>query len=128
MELAGGIILRLLLFSMIFLINAACAGDTPSSQMDSANQYLMRQEFMTNCQARPEYISQKRAGTLDRLCTCIFDKTMHGLSEEEQVTAGFYLYGETHDSFRERLKTKPINPDTMMPAAEAVGKAARLCR
>lgn len=112
-------------------IIAACAGcssETSIPASDTLSKSAMRVEFMNSCLNRPEYVARKRAGTLDPYCSCIFNKTMKGLSQEEQITAGFYLYGETHTEFRERLKTSPINPESMMPATQAIDKAVKVCR
>ena len=102
----------------------------PSTQVDNAD--LMQEEFMESCRARPEYVSRKRAGTLDKYCKCIFDVTMRGLTDPERAFAGFYLYGEQHEAFQTRFtarfKDAPFDAEAMGAAVKAVGRAAETCR
>ena len=89
----------------------------------------MRTEFLDHCQDRPEYTSRKRAGTLDKYCLCIFGKTMKGLTEEERIVAGFYLYGETSEGYLNRYKFDVQEAmNSMMPASRAIDKAVKSCR
>lgn len=89
----------------------------------------MRAEFMEHCQDRPEYTSRKRAGTLDKYCLCIFDKTMKGLTEEERIVAGFYLYGETSEGYQKRYPFDVLEAaNSMMTASKAINKAVKSCR
>lgn len=123
----------LVLLSSILL--ACCAPESDSQQYNDGlhtvtpdELSVMRVEFMESCQARPEYIRKKRAGTLDKHCNCIFKTTMHGLPEDEQRTAAIYLYGETHEAFLERFRADPPPTDAMPAAVKAVAKAAKVCR
>ena len=105
---------------------AACSpGDeTLASKTDNP----MRAEFLEHCQDRPEYASRKGAGTLDKYCLCVFDKTMKGLSEEERIAAGFYLYGETSEGYLNRYPIDVQAAATSMTAAsQAIGKAVKSC-
>jgi len=105
-----------------------CSGDNASSGLPQTQLSMLQTEFMKSCRARPEYISKRRAGTLDKHCTCVFKTTMRGLSEDEQRTAALYLYGESNDGFRKRYQENPPNLDAMPGAVNAVAKAAQRCR
>jgi len=95
----------------------------------SLSENPMRTEFLEHCQARPEYNSRKRAGTLDKYCRCIFDKTMKMLTEKERIAAGFYLYGETSEGYMDRYQVDIQDAvDGMMPASQAIGEAVKSCR
>jgi len=121
--------IKYLLAAGVAIALSACAPssvpETPETATDSLQQ--MRSEFMESCQARREYIRQKRAGTLEKLCNCIFKTTMRGLSEDEQVTAAFYLYGEQHEAFLKRFQANPPPMDAMPGAIKAVAGAAKIC-
>ena len=125
---------RILVFSSLVML-ASCAPESdprknddslPPATSDALS--VMRTEFMESCQARKDYARQKKAGTLNKLCKCIFKRTMQGLSLDEQRTAAFYLYGESNADFRERFVTNPPDLDAMPAAVEAVAKAAKTCR
>ena len=89
----------------------------------------MRAEFLEHCQTRPEYKARKRAGTLDKYCLCVFDKTMKDLTEEERIVAGFYLYGESSDDYLNRYPIEVNKAGNIMAtASQAIDKAVKSCR
>lgn len=116
--------LTTILTGFVFTACSASEGKTFSDFND-----LMWTEFLEHCQARPEYISRKRAGTLDKYCLCVFDRTMKGLTKKERITAGFYLYGETSEGYMDRhsIDVQDVM-HSMMPAAQAIDKAVKSCR
>jgi len=108
------------------LLFGACTA--PHDKASTTVNYPMRTEFLQHCQARPEYASRKRAGTLDKYCLCVFDKTMEGLTEKERIAAGFYLFGEASEDYIDRYPIDIMDAmDAMMPASEAISKAVKSC-
>ena len=102
----------------------SCApSNTPTQNIDP-----MRAEFMESCAARPEYVSKRRDGTIDRYCGCVFDRTMKGLTEEQRILAGFYLYGEQSEAFKSRYEMNPDSLQYMGVVSKAIGNAAKVCR
>ena len=116
-------------YTTIFLTSLLVACSPGNETIASKSNNPMRAEFLEHCQDRPEYASRKRAGTLDKYCLCVFDKTMKGLSEDERIAAGFYLYGGTSEGY---LKRYPFNvqdaANGMMTASQAINKAVNSCR
>lgn len=109
------------------LLLSACLPDEIKPFGNSNN--VMRTEFLEHCQDLPENISRKRAGTLDKYCFCIFDKTMKGLTEEERTVAGFYLYGSSSEGYMERYPYDVQDAvDNMMTASQAIDHAVKSCR
>lgn len=124
---------RSLMISVIAAGIVSCAaeqnvGPLPAANNDPFSMPTMRANFYDRCQNRIEYQSRKRTGTLDKHCKCIFDKTMRGLSKDEQRIAAGYLYGNNDEAFREALRSDPPDLDAMPAAVEAVGRAAKRCR
>ena len=128
------IFLKKSIFIILFTaMTASCTPDQDSGQKsadenDPFSMSNMRAKFYDRCQNRIEYQSKKRAGTLDKHCKCIFDRTMRGLSKDEQRIAAGYLYGNNDEAFREALRSDPPDLDAMPAAVEAVGRAAQKCR
>ncbi|WP_026942785.1 hypothetical protein [Hellea balneolensis] len=125
--------MRILLLSFVVMFVLACSPSKSGATQEIAKTetnitVLMRTEFMEACQAKPEYLRKRRNGTIEKHCKCIFKEAMKGLSDEERIVAGFYLYGEQHEGFKKRLHNRPPDLDAMVPAVKAIGRAAKKCR
>lgn len=89
-----------------------------------------RVEYLAACESRPN-MKSKDVDKVKKYCRCIYDKTMKGLSDEEIMTARFYLMGqsgidvEAREDFTSRDIT--IVANTMMPASNAIGDAVKAC-
>lgn len=88
----------------------------------------MRTEFLSACEARPEYERKRRDGTIDRYCGCLFDRTMKGLTEDQRILAGFYLYGEQSEAFKTRYTLSPDLMEHIGLVSKAIDRAAKTCR
>jgi len=115
------------LITAVSLLMGCTAGETPAAK-PPGELSKMRTEFIDHCQNRPDHKAKKRAGTLEKYCSCIFKTTMRGLTQNEQLIAAFYLYGEKDDAFRQKIQTQTPNFDGMGTAAEAIEKAVKRCR
>ena len=114
----------LLPFSILLM---GCAAE-PSEKTDSNGEMArLQSEHMEHCVSRREYQSRDLK-KIEKHCRCVFTTAMRGLSDDEQFTAAFYLYGETDKAFKERFRANPPDLDAMGPAIEAVAKAAKTCR
>jgi len=89
-----------------------------------------RAEFLPACAAQKAYQSRP-AEKVKTHCACVYDRALKGLTEEEAMTARFYLFGQsgidvkTRDDFTSRDMT--VVADTMVPASNAIGQAVKAC-
>jgi len=114
----------LLPFSILLM---GCAAETSEQPDSNGEMARLQSEHMDHCLSRPEYQSRDPE-KIEEHCRCVFTTAMRGLSDDEQLTAAFYLYGETHKAIKERFRANPPDLDAMGPAVEAVAKAAKTCR
>jgi|GEM_PF-3268296 len=102
-------------------LTAACGTETVSPSKDPA-----KAEMIAAC---IEYPSYKRRGPerAARYCSCVYDNTMRGLTEEEQLVARFYLLGQIGINTRERDEYKKMDISVIGTAANAIGEALKRC-
>jgi hypothetical protein len=87
----------------------------------------LRAEFTEACNGRAEYRSMTPVKRI-AFCECGYDKTMAGLSGEEQQFARFYLLSQVGVDARTRNLIQKPNVQAMMKASNAIGEAVRRCR
>ncbi len=102
--------------------------DGLSGMKDNELTAQMRPEFMASCDARPEYASRKREGTLPEFCQCIFDSTLKDLSDPERIIAGIYLYGESDPDYAKRYEMAVPDGAMMAAASVAIDRAVKRCK
>ena len=85
-----------------------------------------RTEFVEACEGRNEYRSMKPE-TRTAYCTCGYDETMSGLSDEEKQFARFYLLAQVGVDVQSRRLISHPNMEAMVEASNAISAAVERC-
>ena len=85
---------------------------------------------MTACPSQKTYQSRPKDKVL-KYCACVYDQTLKGLTEDEAMTARFYLLGQSGIDVKNRRefvdRDITVVADTMGIASRALGEAVKAC-
>lgn len=120
--------MRAMLTALIFCASLAACNNAPSASFEPEPYSA---QFASACIAHPQRTREiRRDDGLKRVsqyCTCIFDKTMAGLTDDEKQAARFYLFAQVNIDVKSMAEFKSMNLSATGVASQAIGKAVAAC-
>lgn len=86
----------------------------------------IRVEFVEACDGLRAY-NRMESNDRIKMCKCLYDTALQGLSEEEKNGARFYLLEQAGIDARSKSLVKKPDMKVMFAASKAVGNAVKKC-